>query len=216
MILYERSTFIVTNAHVAKTPGLSIGINTKDPVNPVIRLAIDTLFSYTKDSWHYSGLYDVAATRFMVPQDWIDTLDVLSIGVSLFISYQNVQEGAEVYTLGFPINIGSISKNHYSPVYRGGIVALKEKDNEFLIDANIFPGNSGGPVFLAPKIYEPDTGDLYLGNSASFAGIVSRYISYTDYAISAQTNEVRVTFTENAGLARVISSSVILELLKTY
>jgi len=216
VILYDSSSFIVTNAHVARIPGLAIGMNTKDPTYPVIRYPLDTLFGLTKDRWHYHSVYDVAATRFMVPRTWRDTLDVLSIGVSLFRPYQDVQEGAEVYVLGFPINIGSISMHHYSPVYRGGIVALKEKDNDFLIDANIFPGNSGGPVFLAPKIYDPNTGDLYLGNSASFAGIVYAYIPYVDLAISAQTNEPRVAFTENSGLARVVSASVILELLKNY
>lgn len=120
--------------------------------------------------------------------------------------------------LGFPINIGSISKHYYSPVYRGGIVALKESDNEFLIDANIFPGNSGSPVFLALKIYEPSTGDLYLGSRASFIGIVYGYVPYKDVAYSLQTNppEARVLFVENAGLARVISSDVILNLLENY
>ena len=216
LILYKNINYIVTNKHIAQMPNLSIGINTKDPNLPIIHYHFDTMIALTKEHWRISDVFDIAAIRLGYPSSWGDTLDILSIGVSLFKPSSEVFEGAEVYVLGFPLGIGVVTKGKYSPVYRGGIVALKERNEEFLIDSNIFPGNSGGPVFTAPQLYNPEAGSIISGGSAAFIGIVYANITYIDEAYSLQTQRKRVTFEENSGLAKVISSDVIREFLEEY
>jgi hypothetical protein len=71
----------------------------------------------------------------------------------------------------------------------------------FLVDAFVFPGNSGGPVILKPEAIAIE------GTKAQIApyliGIVQAYVPYQDVAVSLQTGRPRVIFEENAGLAAV-------------
>ena len=46
---------------------------------------------------------------------------------------------------------------------------------------------------------------------ANLIGLIQSYISYRDTAVSQQTNEPRIVFVENAGLARVIPIDFVLE-----
>lgn len=216
LIRYKEVNYIVTNKHVAQTPNLSMGLNTKDPNFPIIHYHFDLLKTISNEHWHLSPVFDVAAIRLAYPSNWKDTLDIRSIGVSCIDSSSAVFEGASVYILGFPLGIGFVDQGKYSPVYRGGIIAHKDRNEEFLIDANIFPGNSGGPVFMASHIYEPNTGDFDPYIKASMIGIVRAYIAYSDTAFSKQTQQPRVMFVENSGLAVVVSSDVILEFLEQY
>jgi hypothetical protein len=72
-----------------------------------------------------------------------------------------------------------------------------------LIDAFVFSGNSGGPVF------KPCRTALALGELETdcLIGMVKAYMPYTDSALSRQTGKVRVTFEENSGLAVVVRSN---------
>ena len=74
----------------------------------------------------------------------------------------NIKKGTDVYYLGFPLNFGASYGSN--PMLRKGIVALKEKkDNFFYIDATVAPGNSGGPVFMLQN------------DIPKFLGLVSRF-----------------------------------------
>jgi hypothetical protein len=79
---------------------------------------------------------------------------------------------------------------------------LAGRGRSFLIDASVFPGNSGGPVVLQPYA------NSILGTSprhrAAVVGLVSSYVPYRDVAISVQTKRPRVIFEENSGLAEVV------------
>jgi hypothetical protein len=91
-------------------------------------------------------------------------------------------------------------------VIRGGWIArirelLQGGSDHFLIDAAVFPGNSGGPVVSRPEI-------VALANTKSsdrsyLIGVVRAYVPYRDVAVSAQTGQTRVVFEENSGLAAV-------------
>jgi len=64
-----------------------------------------------------------------------------------------VSEGDRIFALGFPMGLVDI-KRHYV-ICRGGCIArikscLDNRSKDFLIDAFVFPGNSGGPVILCP------------------------------------------------------------------
>lgn len=85
-----------------------------------------------------------------------------------------------------------------------------------MIDSNVFPGNSGGPVFIKPSIFDYRTGTLGEGTVGYLVGVVSGFLPYSDVAISLQTRRPRVIFEENSGLAIVYSTDAILDLLSRY
>ena len=65
-----------------------------------------------------------------------------------------VSEGDGVFVLGFPL--GEAGKERNYTVFRQGIIAriqdwLNGNAQTLLIDASIFPGNSGGPILLKPE-----------------------------------------------------------------
>ena len=121
-------------------------------------------------------------------------------------------EGDFVYVLGFPMGI--VMPNRKYVIVRGGVIArlrdtMDQISSQFLIDANIFPGNSGGPVILKPELVSIEGTKSNL--KAALIGIISSYVPYQDVAISQQTGRPRVTFEENSGLATVIPSDYIIE-----
>ena len=214
LVKYRSVDFLVTNSHVAATPNLFVRLNVRSPIRKSIRRSLDTLIAESGRPWMNAPKADVSILSIShLSWSSSDTLDHKAFGVSLFKTWDYLQEGDDLYVLGFPMQIGTA--DHYSPVYRSGIIALKQNKGEFLIDCNIYPGNSGGPVFLRPAIYD-DRADSNEGRQASFVGIVSAYIPYTDVAISQQTQRPRVTFEENSGLAIAYSIDVVVALLEQY
>lgn len=66
------------------------------------------------------------------------------------------REGNEVFVLGFPLGLAGESRNY--TIVRQGIVArihdwYDDEAKVFLVDASIFPGNSGGPVLAKPTMH---------------------------------------------------------------
>ena len=126
-----------------------------------------------------------------------------------------VSEGDGVFVLGFPL--GEAGKERNYAVVRQGIVArvqdwLKGNAQTFLIDASIFPGNSGGPVLLKPEIVSIQ--GTKRNDRCGLIGMVSSYLTYKEIAISQQTERPRMIFEENSGLAVVVPHNVIQETIQ--
>jgi S1-C subfamily serine protease len=120
-------------------------------------------------------------------------------------SEAGLSEGDGVFVLGFPM--GNVGEERNYVVVRHGIIArirdsLSGAVNQFLIDATVFPGNSGGPVVTRPEI-TAITGTKS-SNQASLVGVVAAYLPYHDVAVSQQTRRPRIVFEENSGLAAVV------------
>jgi hypothetical protein len=79
---------------------------------------------------------------------------------------------------------------------------LDGASKNFIIDALVFPGNSGGPVVLKPDIAAIQ--GTRNQPAAYLIGVVVSFIPYTELAVSAQTHRPRVSFEENSGLAEVL------------
>jgi len=114
-------------------------------------------------------------------------------------------EGDGIFVLGFPMGIVGEERN-YVIVRQGAIARSRDafagKTRDLLIDAPIFPGNSGGPVVSRPEMTSiQGTKSI---SSAYLIGVVSRYVPYKDVAISQQTKRPRIIFEENSGLAIVV------------
>lgn len=126
-----------------------------------------------------------------------------------------VSEGDGVFVLGFPL--GEAGENRNFVIVRQGIIArvqhwLKGSARTFMIDASIFPGNSGGPVLLKPELTSIQ--GTKSNNKCSLVGMVSSYLTYQEVAVSAQTGRQRMVFEENSGLGIVVPPDVIQEAVR--
>jgi S1-C subfamily serine protease len=134
-----------------------------------------------------------------------------------YVADLEILEGDFGYVLGFPM--GMVGQERNFAIVRQGTIArirdyLADKSKEILMDCMIFPGNSGGPV-----ITRPEAVDLKgpKAESASYLiGLVKGYMPFCDVAISQQTNEPRVVFTENSGLASVIPIQYAMEIIEEF
>lgn len=113
-----------------------------------------------------------------------------------------ITEGDFAYVLGFPMGQVGGDKNYV--IVRSGTVArirdvLASVSAEFLVDAFIFPGNSGGPVVSKPELMA--VSGTKPQSTSYLIGIVSGYATYRDIAVSQLTGRQRVIFEENSGLA---------------
>lgn len=116
-----------------------------------------------------------------------------------------VNEGSLVYSLGFPMNLVNSIK---VPICRLGCISrvtdaflLKQETPTFLVDAQTFPGNSGGPIVSRPE--HMSIQGTPKNESANLIGILSAYIPYRETLYSRQTGRDRMVQEENSGLTIV-------------
>ncbi|MBZ0207048.1 MAG: serine protease [Flavobacteriales bacterium] len=126
-----------------------------------------------------------------------------------------ISEGHGVYVLGFPMALLDTDRQ-YVIVREGCIARIRDlyegRKKDFLCDALVFPGNSGGPLFIKPEVTAvAGTKSNY---KSGLIGIVKSYIPYQDVAISVQTKRPRITFEENSGLSSVEPVDHIIETIQ--
>jgi len=213
-------TFLVTNKHVFRGEKVIYlkfnslqGLTSKD-------YKVDLMFSNGRKKWvgHPKDLIDVAVI-------WINT-NILRNEKRLFDYFRSdmhiypksrmissgVTEGDNIYVLGFPM--GLVDKTQQYVICRRGCIArirdfFDNRTSEFLIDARVFPGNSGGPVILCPSAIAIK--GTKRTNESALLGIVKAYLPYRDVGFSKQTRQPRIIFEENSGLAVVESVDSIIE-----
>jgi hypothetical protein len=126
---------------------------------------------------------------------------------------KNISTGDGLFVLGFPMSISGKAKNFV--IARKGIIARVDEEvleeGFYYIDSSAYPGNSGGPVIIKPEVVSiQGTGS---NNSAGLIGVISSGETYSDVAISQQTGEAKVIFTEQTGLVRVVPVERIYEII---
>jgi hypothetical protein len=209
---FSNHIMLVTAKHVILDERDSISVNLYYRLN-----AIDTSSSvfeanyppklHVNKGWFLSDKYDVAA-RFI---SYSEKSDLTFIDSAQFLVSNNLSPAANVLILGFPL--GLRSEKYSTPIVRKGIVA-KSENGEIIIDAFVFPGNSGGPVLYTPPLRLGEGLHSNLINEERLIGLVSNYIPYQDIAISQQTKRPRISFEENAGLCNIVPVEAIIELMK--
>jgi hypothetical protein len=126
-----------------------------------------------------------------------DTAKMKEVGLSI---------GDGVFVLGFPMGLTGTAQRSYVIVRRGSIARISDvlegASKTYLIDALVFPGNSGGPVISAPNAMAIE--GTKSQDRAYLIGVVMGYLPYTDVAFSRQTGQARMVSQENSGLAEVI------------
>lgn len=141
-----------------------------------------------------------------------NNIDWTFINEELFAYPENIPEiglelGDSVFLAGFPLGISGTIRNF--AIVRSGCIArldqeIIESAGFFLLDATVFPGNSGGPVFSRPEpIGLTDTKAV---NSVFLLGIISGYKIYQEVLYSHQSNPPTIAgvTVENSGLATVV------------
>ncbi len=209
----KSTVYIITNKHVINEQNIiyvrfnnSVGIGVKD-----LSLALNT--DYTKYySEHSNKNIDIVAIK-IIPKVITDNklnlsyFDLDDHAITLAqMEETGVNEGSLIYALGFPMNLSSnIVK---APICRLGCISriedafrAKQYAETFLVDAQTFPGNSGGPIISRPELISIQ--GTKRNDKANLIGILSAYIPYSDTLFSQQTGRARMVTEENSGLTIV-------------
>ena len=107
--------------------------------------------------------------------------------------------------MGYPSSIGlkqTPQIDYNKPLLRNGIVAGKNKDRKIIIlDAEVYPGNSGGPVI---QVTRESLADI----SYSVIGLVSEFVPFAHKTVSRKDSILN-----NSGYSIVTPIDPVLELM---
>jgi len=209
--------FLVTNAHVlADDDIIVIKMNRADAL-PANEYAVNLEGNRDRITVHPDGL-DVAALP-MPAEFWnVDQVSTSAVFEADSLTPEKageigVSEGDGVFAIGFPLGLVGYEDQLFPIVKQGCIARIRDwlsgRTRHILIDANIFPGNSGGPIFLRPSVIA--IGGRRANPTPYLIGMASGYIPYEDTAASLQTGRERVIFEENSGIVEVVPSDAIME-----
>jgi len=166
-----------------------------------------------KVEWVFHKNPDVDIAIIPWPLDLVND-DAKVVPDELFTKSDRIFELYDIFFLSFQPGIEMTKK--IAPVFKSGTVSVINEDGTFYINASVFPGNSGSPVFLKPLPVRFDENDLPVRRSVldgTFIGIVGNYIAYQEVAVSVQTKRPRIVFEENTGLSKVWPVEYIQEIL---
>lgn len=207
------TVYIITNKHVIQNQGILLvrfNNNTESGVQDLpMQLHNGKCLLY---SAHPNDNVDIVAIQ-IVPS--VITKNNLSLN---FFDLKNhaltladmqktgVDEGSLVYAMGFPMNL--VDDKIKAPICRLGCIsrvadAFSNSQNAscFLVDAQTFPGNSGGPIISRPE--SMSIAGTPSNSTADLIGILSAYIPYRDTLVSSQTSQTVMIREENSGLTIV-------------
>ena len=210
ILICSNIPFIATANHVVSPDGaVHFRIPQKSGKDARHQPHLDNATGWIRDTNN-----DVAVAALGIQEN---TDDIKAIPIdSMLADYDEVSIGDEVFILGYPSSVVQ-SQDPTVHYLRNGVVASKHSSPRIIIDAFLFPGNSGGPVYWKQtsgiKFNGIITGPEIPGRLSKLVGIVSETLQYREEAKSPQTGRTRVIFEENSGLAVVISSTVIKQLM---
>lgn len=208
------TVYIITNKHVVKNQWqLYVRFNNDDAIGvkdlPMQLVNKDGEKFYSE---HQHPNVDIVAIQ-VCPQVIINNhlslsffdLDAHSLVLNQMQS-TGVDEGSLVYALGFPMNL--VNDSVKAPICRLGCISRvsdafvsPQTAVGYLVDAQTFPGNSGGPIVSRPEYISID--GTPQNTNANLIGILSAYIPYRETLYSRQTGHDRMIQEENSGLTIV-------------
>ena len=135
--------------------------------------------------WKSHPKRDVAAIVIHVPADLARrAIPIRYLADDTTFSRNDVEPGSEMMALGFPRGLASNAAGF--PILRAGRIASypigpTDASPTFLMDFSVFPGNSGGPVFVAHSGRSTGTGDADDGEFV--AGILTQQVEVEQQAL---------------------------------
>lgn len=157
---------------------------------------------------------DVAAMRLLLPTvSDLGGLPTAILRADKFLEDFRIHPGDEVRVLGFPY--GYEANNAGFPVLRSGRIAsypLTPTTNNptFLIDFRVFPGNSGGPVYISER-RAMEEGKLDTVSISGIVGLVSREAKFSETITSLNEQSTR---TYQLGLGIIVPARFITETIE--
>lgn len=228
--------FVVTNKHIIKdTIEGKLSFNQSDGEKPIFGKVFTIGYPNFEKQWigHPQQDIDVAIMPFA------PVLNELSNrGVQIFFKSitpdiipsdkllrEEIDAVEDIVFVGYPSDI--YDRRNLLPVVRRGITATPisvdfEGKPTFLIDASIFPGSSGSPVFLCNiGSYSPKGKGLVVGSRVFFLGVVASVFIRKDLntieLIDIPTGKIPVVATtQMVDLGIVYKSIVIKELIEEF
>jgi V8-like Glu-specific endopeptidase len=211
LLSYKGYLYVVTAKHVVdglyknyKDDDITFFLNTKEGGGQIIKM--DWIVRRSNAKWIFSKRYDVAIMPFVA----MNNIDYKSIPENFLVTSEDLIELQDVFYISYQPGIESPGK--ITPIVRSGSVSIINEDGGFVLDAFVFPGNSGSPVFIKPNIFDDEKAKT---ESCKLIGIVGAYLPYQDVAISAQTNRPRIVFEENTGLAIISPAQALKSIFET-
>jgi hypothetical protein len=228
--------FIVTNKHVIKNSIKGkLTFNQSDGEKPILGKVFTIDYSNFESQWigHSQDDVDVAIMPFGPVYN-----ELYSKGVQIFfrsvtldlipsdnLLREDIDAVEDIVFVGYPNDI--YDRRNLLPVVRRGITATPvsidfEGKPAFLIDASIFPGSSGSPVFLCNiGSYSPKGKGLIAGSRIFFLGVVASVFIRKDFntieLIEIPTGKIPVVATtQRLDLGIVYKSIVIKELIEEF
>lgn len=148
-----------------------------------------------KNTW--TSLPDGSDTAVVPLPDLSRYKNLHAVSVEDFGGSEDVFQGASILVLGYPIILGE--EYLTTPLARGGIISWTDPsgrlDKRFLIDANTFNGNSGGPVFHLQNGVTRRGGIVFNGG-VKLIGIMSQNALER---VPIEVGENPMTFTDTQG-----------------
>lgn len=173
---------------------------------------------WTRDPGH-----DVAAIRVTAPESFARAaIPEGYLATARDVEAQNLEPGSELFVLGFPMGVSANAAGF--PILRSGRVASypvsPETSPTFLLDFSVFPGNSGGPVFITPALERASakrshpliagmlTQQVEMGRQALEIGVVT-HARYVTEAIDLLLGPGRPHAVERPAPPRLVKASTV-------
>lgn len=219
----KKKIYLVTNRHVIEDASeLSLDFCTTFDKRPVI------------GGIHRINLSEVSGSYVVHPDDNIDiavlectglfvqfpeTFYFKAVNMDLFATFSEpeLNVAQSIYFIGYPSAIYDTKNN--LPIVRTGIIASNPKldyegDKKFIIDAQVFPGSSGSPVYIDLTFENIKNGQIVLDENRNIKllGIVAQTMIRNNELIPL-TNNVHLGTQEVLGLGIVFKATAIKELI---
>lgn len=127
----------------------------------------------------------------------------------------------EITFIGYPN--GLFDLKHHLPIVRRGITATSIDIDfngmpHFIIDAGVYPGSSGSPVFILNQGWIKDRqGNLSMGSRVVLVGVISRTYHRTSIAeVRDSSTALSASVQEIIGLGTVVKARCIDETVRDY
>lgn len=228
--------FVVTNKHVIKDSIEGrLTFNQSDGEKPILGKVFTIEYPNFEKQWigHPQQDIDVAIMPFAPVLNELSNRGVQIFFKSLTpdlipsdkLLREEIDAVEDIVFVGYPSDI--YDRRNLLPVVRKGITATPisvdfEGKPAFLIDASIFPGSSGSPVFLCNiGSYSPKGKGLVVGSRIFFLGVVASVFIRKDLntieLIHIPTGKIPVVATtQMVDLGIVYKAIVIKELIEEF
>lgn len=227
--------FVVTNKHVVQDVNFGfLKFNLSENNQPLLGKHFSLRISSFSSGWYFhpDPLTDIAIMPLapaLLELEKINTrVYFQAIGADLIPTREKLNEIdaiEDIIFVGYPNNI--YDQKNLLPIVRKGTTATPigvdfEDRPIFIIDASVFPGSSGSPVFLCNLgSYSPRGRGLRIASRLFFLGIISSVYMMEDIntiqIVDIPTkNTPIVTTKQMIDLGVVFKSSAVLNLVETY